>query len=54
MNDNPVLQTLEQHRDLIVLAEIGALIHDIGKLSEEFVGTKGINLSNKLQPKRIS
>ena len=37
MNDNPMLQTLEQHRDLILLAEIGALIHDLGKLSAEFV-----------------
>jgi hypothetical protein len=43
MNDNRLLQTLEQHRDLILLAEIGALIHDIGKLSEKFIGTKGAN-----------
>ncbi|OQX19633.1 MAG: CRISPR-associated protein Csx11 [Candidatus Altiarchaeales archaeon A3] len=27
-----------KNRDLILLAEIGALIHDLGKLSEEFVG----------------
>ena len=31
MNDNPVLQTLEQPRDLVLLAEIGALIHDLGR-----------------------
>lgn len=34
------LTTLEQHRDLILLAEIGALIHDLGKLSKEFVSAK--------------
>lgn len=31
------LKTIEDHRDLILLAEIGALIHDLGKLSKEFV-----------------
>jgi len=31
------LKKLIEHRDAILLAEIGALIHDLGKLSEEFV-----------------
>jgi len=31
------LDVLVQHRDAILLAEIGALIHDLGKLSKEFV-----------------
>lgn len=31
------LDKLKEYRDTILLAEIGALIHDIGKLSEEFV-----------------
>ena len=31
------LQKVEDHRDLILLAEIGALLHDLGKLSKEFV-----------------
>ncbi len=31
------LKKLMEHRDAILLAEIGALIHDLGKLSEEFV-----------------
>lgn len=34
---NNLLSVLEQKRDLILLAEIGALIHDLGKLSEEFI-----------------
>ncbi|MBC8254125.1 MAG: hypothetical protein H8E35_08850 [Ardenticatenia bacterium] len=40
MNDNPILQALEQQRDLILLAEIGALIHDLGKVSKEFIAVK--------------
>ena len=32
-----LLATLEQHRDLILLAEIGAALHDIGKLSSGFI-----------------
>jgi hypothetical protein len=32
-----LLSTLERHRDLILLAEIGVLIHDLGKLSSEFI-----------------
>lgn len=32
-----LLKILQKHRDLILLAEIGALIHDLGKLSAEFV-----------------
>ena len=31
------LKKLMEHRDAILLAEIGALIHDLGKLSEEFI-----------------
>ncbi len=31
------LKKLVEHRDAILLAEIGALIHDLGKLSEEFI-----------------
>ena len=31
------LNKLIEHRDAILLAEIGALIHDLGKLSEEFI-----------------
>ncbi len=34
------LNTLIEHRDAILLAEIGALIHDLGKLSEEFISNK--------------
>lgn len=34
------LKELVKHRDVILLAEIGALIHDIGKLSVEFIRTK--------------
>ncbi len=37
---NGNLQALVKHRDAILLAEIGALIHDLGKLSEEFVLSK--------------
>ena len=37
---NDPLNTLEQHRDVILLAEIGALIHDLGKLSKEFVAAR--------------
>lgn len=33
-----LLANAKQHRDLVLLAEIGALIHDLGKLSWEFVG----------------
>jgi len=36
-----MLETLEDKRDLVLLAEIGALIHDLGKLSEEFVNDPG-------------
>jgi len=32
-----VLDTVSRHRDAILLAEIGALIHDLGKLSAEFI-----------------
>jgi len=35
-----MLETVENKQDLILLAEIGALIHDLGKLSAEFVGNK--------------
>ena len=31
------LKILQNNRDKILLAEIGALIHDLGKLSEDFV-----------------
>jgi hypothetical protein len=34
------LNDLRPHKDTIFLAEIGALIHDFGKLSEEFVNQK--------------
>ncbi len=36
------LKKLMEHRDAILLAEIGALIHDLGKLSEEFVKAHSI------------
>ncbi len=42
-----LLATLEQHRALILLAEIGALIHDLGKLSAEFVAVQA-ELSKQL------
>ncbi len=32
-----LLERVAQHRDAILLAEIGALLHDLGKLSAEFV-----------------
>jgi len=34
------IKKLMEHRDTILLAEIGALIHDLGKLSEEFISVK--------------
>jgi len=36
------MESIIKHRDLILLAEIGALIHDLGKLSEEFVGHSSV------------
>ncbi|NJD75758.1 MAG: CRISPR-associated protein Csx11 [Candidatus Methanoperedens sp.] len=33
-----IKQVIEKHKDTILLAEIGALIHDLGKLGEEFIG----------------
>ncbi|WP_202319138.1 CRISPR-associated protein Csx11 [Archaeoglobus neptunius] len=41
------LNELMENRDAILLAEIGALIHDLGKLSEEFVRSKCIEESDK-------
>jgi len=35
-----LLTALAQHRDLILLAEIGAALHDIGKLSPGFIISK--------------
>jgi len=32
-----LLATLAQHRDLILLAEIGAALHDVGKLGPRFI-----------------
>lgn len=40
---NDKLKKLVEHRDAILLAELGALIHDLGKLSEEFISNKSIN-----------
>jgi len=37
------LKKLVEHRDTILLAEIGTLIHDLGKLSEEFVRQMSMN-----------
>ena len=34
---NSNLDILRQHRDEILKAEVGALIHNIGKFSEEFL-----------------
>ncbi|MHA1796687.1 MAG: CRISPR-associated protein Csx11 [Promethearchaeota archaeon] len=34
---NDMLEVLEKNRDLILIAEIGALLHDIGKCSNEFI-----------------
>ena len=31
------LDKIQQDRNFILLAEIGALIHDLGKLSDEFI-----------------
>ncbi len=39
------LKKLIEHRDAILLAEIGTLIHDVGKLSEEFVKSKCVEES---------
>lgn len=41
------LKTIEDHRDLILLAEIGALIHDLGKLSKKFVIQQSIECKTK-------
>ena len=38
---------LDDYKNTIFLAEIGVLIHDLGKLSEEFVKSKGKNGSAK-------
>lgn len=38
-----IKQVIEKHKDTILLAEIGALIHDLGKLSEEFIGYKSMD-----------
>jgi len=43
--NNDRLKALVEHRDVILLAEIGALIHDLGKLSEEFVRSKCVEES---------
>ena len=37
------LNKLIEYRDEILLAEIGALIHDLGKLSEEFISNKSVD-----------
>ena len=34
------VERLIEHRSGLLFAEIGALVHDLGKLSEEFVGSK--------------
>lgn len=40
------LQRIKDDRDLILVAEIGALLHDLGKLSEEFIECKSIDNPN--------
>lgn len=47
------LDTLIKHRDAILIAEIGALIHDLGKLSEEFVIGKSSDVKELENPKNI-
>jgi len=37
----PSLQVLDQNRDALLLAEIGALLHDLGKLSAD-LGNKAV------------
>lgn len=39
------LHKVEDHRDLILLAEIGALLHDLGKLSEEFIAQQSSEIT---------
>jgi len=47
------LDTIKDNRDLILLAEIGALIHDLGKLSKEFVEHYSWNTPSKSWPKDV-
>ncbi|NWF91371.1 MAG: hypothetical protein HXY46_00510 [Syntrophaceae bacterium] len=37
------IAAIEQNQTLILLAELGALLHDLGKLSEEFVDQMSVN-----------
>lgn len=47
------LKMLIEHRDAILLAEIGALIHDLGKLSEEFIKQTSKDISFKFDHEDI-
>jgi len=47
------LKTVSDHQDLILLAEIGALIHDLGKLSGEFVEHYSKGVVSKSWPKDV-
>ncbi|HOD05812.1 MAG TPA: hypothetical protein PKH92_12285, partial [Anaerolineaceae bacterium] len=40
MTNEPLLTQAQQHRDLVLLAELGAWLHDLGKLSRGFVESK--------------
>jgi hypothetical protein len=42
------LQKLHEHREGILLAEMGALLHDIGKLSSEFIDQKSSSPSEDI------
>ncbi|MBN1921644.1 MAG: hypothetical protein JW892_10395 [Anaerolineae bacterium] len=40
MTKKPLLPQAQQHRDSVLLAELGAWLHDLGKLSRQFVESK--------------
>jgi CRISPR-associated Csx11 family protein len=47
------LDYLRKYRDTILLAEIGALVHDLGKLSEEFIESESEGSNKKYKHQEI-
>lgn len=50
MSEPSALEQAQKWRDLVLLAEIGAWLHDLGKLSREFLEEKSENVADN-QPK---
>jgi len=48
-----ILKPILKNQDLILLTEIGALIHDLGKLSREFVEYYSKGVAQKIWPKDL-